>query len=659
MKNKRATVLYIEIVVTFLVILVVFSYYTFYNDFNRIKKDVESIDSVVNKCEGIEDLFSVQYGVIKAIDNCLMYKECTGISAVFKKYTKFLESKSSYNFYAYNEEIYSLYKKIKRAVGDKNLFNNSKFLLDLRNETIILNEKLMAIIYKNRTLGKESIYALKVKINSIVERKLLLMLLVVFILITLIYTARVKLLKIYSAILVFMKELSSKNVSFFKDEKNMEKMKFELGAIYPLFAEVSQMISNFIAKLRTSGIELSKIVLLISEATKQQSSSISEQAASVNQLTASIEELSITAKEIADIAKRVDESATETRKTAKDGVNLIVKVIDSVEGLKDSINVTAQKNVDVVKKSKEIDRILEFMENVVSEIHLLALNASIESASAGEFGKRFGAIAQEIRELANNSQESIERIKEHVFGFHEVINSAVMSIEYSKKEVDKTKKTVEEAGEHFERIFANIEETNIYSKQISAATEQQKIAGEQIVNVIRDINSTLNVSSTEIEKVNQSLNKLLEISLVINGIVQSFKIEDKLNVRNIVEELISEECVKRIEIAEMEKYFESVINFNPFLEIIYMVDKRGIWLTGKAAYYVEFDTKPFQGKDFSQRNWFKGAIEEGGLYITEPYISLATNELCITFSSPVYNEKGEIIAVLGVDVNYKRWIEEI
>ncbi len=653
-RDKKNRFLFeIILLLIFFIVLLGGNYFS-YTKLFKIKTKVHSIESQIEYYKKINLIISKNNELYDSITRYLLGEiNINELNNSFSIYEKFIQTTSFENISEIGE-INSLYRQTKKFIENP---DSRDRLIEIKNKIVFVNKKLRNELHSYEIKLKRKFNMLTEDVSKEEEIKFYYLLTVLLIFIFIFYFIKFRFIKLYSTVIEVIERLSSKDIAFFKSEENMNNIKKKLGVTFFLFNKIIDMMASFIERLKSSGVELSRITFLISESTKQQSSAISEQAASINQVTASLEELSITAKEIADIARMVDKSATETRATAKNGVDLIVKIIDSVNSLKETISTTAEKNIEVVKRSKEIDKILEIMDSLVSEIHLLALNASIESASAGEFGKRFGAIAQEIRELADNSRESIDKIKNYIFSFHEAINSAVMSIEYSKKEAEKTKKTVEEAGEYFERIFANIEQTNLYSKQISSATEQQKIAGEQIVNVIRDINSALNVSSTEIEKVNQSLNKLLEISLTINGIVHTFKVEDKINPRKILEDIVNYEALKELEMEEIGAFLENILSFNPFLEAVFVTDAKGILLEAKKAFYVEEDLSKFIGKNFSEREWFKGAIESKEIYMTQPYVSYATNELCITFSAPVFDSSGTIVAIVGIDVNHKKWIE--
>ncbi len=544
---------------------------------------------------------------------------------------------------------------------------------------IVLYEKLKAKIIKNEDITKEineyiKLYDNRTKIlkteisnlrqqmnhykkNSLLIKNFLLWGLIFFSL-YLFYLIKFKLLKDISTINKVVTKIANKEINI-EDERfyTIQQKQYPYSHIVGKLNDILNSFNKFLIPLSKASSELSNIFINVQESTKYQSSVINEEAASLNQVASSTEEMSITAKEIADVAKDIENSSSKGKEMAQIGAKLIEEVSTLALNVKTGILDTANKNMSIVDKSKDIDKILEIMTDITGEIHLLALNASIESVGAGEYGERFGVIAQEIRELADNSKQVIEKIKTNIESFHHLLNSAVLSIDYNVKQVEQSLEKAKETGEYFGKIFKMIDESANYSKHIANATMQQKIASEQIVDVMREVTDVINSSANEITKINNSMDKIMEVSLTINSLIQTFKTAKKNNLRNIVEDISNNKDVIHLNPKNIRQLFKEKLSENHFFEALYVYDIKNNFLIYEYDKTYKIDENKISNFDVSEREWYKRVIEGEKFVLTSPYISVISNELCITFSAPV--KKGnKIVGVVGLDINYRKWIEK-
>ena len=487
---------------------------------------------------------------------------------------------------------------------------------------------------------------------------LILLLLAFFSLLYIGYILKKRLFTFFLTLGRMTKKLADRDLALAEERQYLDSMvQHSMGEIFVYLKAIVHTMEKFIASLKKAGNKLSSASIDIQESTKQQATVINEEAASLNEITTSVEELSITAKEIADIAAEVDAVAGQGKTMAKKGGDVIETMTSSVNTVHESILGTARQNIETVEQSKKIDSVLSVMEDVATEIHLLALNASIESAGAGEAGKRFGVIAQEIRELADNSKNSIDTIRKQILDFHNSLNTSVLSIEVTSHKVSEMSKVVKEAGHYFKELFALIDQSALYAKNISGATAQQKIASEQVVAVMRDVSNVINLSANEVTKINASVDQLMDVSLIVNSLINTFKTDDKRAIRNILEEIREAPEVVTEEYSKLAPLFQESLRLNSFLEAIYLADAKGHLVELIMEDGFKGDVEELKKVNPLERDWFKNAMLEKEVAITSPYLSLATGELCITFSVPVILN-GDSRSVIGIDVNYKRWIRD-
>jgi len=547
-----------------------------------------------------------------------------------------------------------LFEKIKKKVEKKEKVG--VILKDVAKFRSIYNREITKSL-KNIDLSKKEILE---KIKSTKRIKLLLTFSILGLILFIIYVYRVRFVKILNLIKELFFKITNKDINYEKDieqvEENIIKKDKDFYGLFDLMIKNLKTVKKIIESLHLASIKLSSALTSIDNSMEQQSSVISEEASSINQVTASIEEYSITASEIAALAEDIKKIASSGREEAEKGKEAVKDLINFSKKFKENFYELAEKNLSIIKKSKEIDGILKIMEEITSEIHLLALNASIESAGAGEYGKRFGVIAQEIKDLADNSKKSIEKIKETIKDFHNSLNSSAIEIEKSSYLVDEVDKKIGDSEKHFDKLMATIEQVDMFSINVSNATSQQKIASEQIVVVMREISEVINISANEITRIKANLEKIMEVSLLISSILNTFKLSKKYNlIRQTMEDII--EITNGSE-EEIDNRLKELLKLNSFIEGVFIADSEGILRHIAFSEEYEHDVEKYLLNDISEREWFKAAIEENSFTVSKPYTSLVSNELTITFTSPLQKD-GEVIGVAAFDINYKKWIEEI
>ncbi|MHC1781079.1 MAG: methyl-accepting chemotaxis protein [Bacteroidales bacterium] len=251
----------------------------------------------------------------------------------------------------------------------------------------------------------------------------------------------------------------------------------------------------------------------------EMSTGASETAAAVSETTATIEEVRQTATLSNQKAKSLIESSQKVSNSAEKGKNSLSEVMNGM----DQIDLHMKKITDTVMKLSEQNRRIGEITSTVSDIadqsNLLAVNAAIEAAKAGEHGRGFTVVAQEIRNLADQSKRATIQVKEILNEVNKSVHKAVEATEDATKTVDTGKELVTQSGEVIEILSDNIEEAGEVSLQISSSNHQQMAGMDQIVPAMENIKkaSEQNVSGMqkaqkathEIHNLGQSLKRIL------------------------------------------------------------------------------------------------------------------------------------------------------
>ena len=219
-----------------------------------------------------------------------------------------------------------------------------------------------------------------------------------------------------------------------------------------------------------------------------QSAGASEQAAAVNETTASLEQIKQMAAQTMEKVKFLGETAERSRQESEQGNAAVEQAMADMTALLGRMNGIAQTILALSEQTQQIGEITGVVSNLAQQSKMLALNASIEAAKAGEAGKGFAVVAAEVRELAEQSQQSTAQVQKILQDIRHATDRAVMATEQGSKGVDAGMVSVQRSGVVMKQLGAVVRETAMASQQIAAVGKQQFIGLEQVTTAMKDIN---------------------------------------------------------------------------------------------------------------------------------------------------------------------------
>lgn len=222
-------------------------------------------------------------------------------------------------------------------------------------------------------------------------------------------------------------------------------------------------------------------------AANQQATGAKEQATAMNEITTTISELLVTSRQIADSAQRVAHIAGETAGAARGGDQSVQRTRESIGGIKRQVDTVVAHMLDLGKKSQQIGSVLEIINELAEQTNILAINASIEAVGAGEGGKRFGVVADEIRKLADRVTGSTKEIRVLIDDIRAAVNATVMATESGSKAVDAGTRQFDDVASVFVQIASLVTTTTEAAREIELSTKQQTTAVEQVKAAIADV----------------------------------------------------------------------------------------------------------------------------------------------------------------------------
>ncbi|MBF0303316.1 MAG: methyl-accepting chemotaxis protein [Desulfamplus sp.] len=321
--------------------------------------------------------------------------------------------------------------------------------------------------------------------------------------------------------------------------RTMQGFKNDLTVSVPVISndevgELASWFNDLIGKLRHSVLMVSGVTNdlhthagVISSNMQHQSSFAVQLASSVTEITSTMEELSSSAAQIAQhsqgVVAHTDKTLNETRQGAAEVEHLTAKI--------DNINRDMQANLAEIvalgRKSKEINKIMEIINNIANQTRLIAFNAALEAASAGEVGKRFGVVAVEIRRLADSVVESTAEIESKITEILDAVNRLVMSSEKTSVMMQESQDASIHTVEMLMNMVDGVEQAADSARQISLSTQQQQIASSQVLLAIREIDQGVRQSTDSARQSNLITGELAELAGRLKKLVKTFKIESQ------------------------------------------------------------------------------------------------------------------------------------
>ena len=275
-------------------------------------------------------------------------------------------------------------------------------------------------------------------------------------------------------------------------------------------------LTDTATQLAAASEEMSAISAQVSQAATAQGDQTSMVATAVHQM-------SVAVQEVARNAQATASNAADANKEARQGSELVQSNLTSIQGLSTSVEKAGEVIDTLHSQSDEISKVLGVIQSIAEQTNLLALNAAIEAARAGEAGRGFAVVADEVRSLASNTQKATESIRSMIDALQGGARSAVSAMQLSREQAQNSVSRAREAGEVLNHIALAIEGIADGNVQISAATEQQTAVANEISENISSLNDSIGDVVNGAEQSSIASRDLAQLATGLQQQIQRFR----------------------------------------------------------------------------------------------------------------------------------------
>jgi methyl-accepting chemotaxis protein len=276
---------------------------------------------------------------------------------------------------------------------------------------------------------------------------------------------------------------------------------------------LAAQIGTAVSHVQSSSAELQS-------AANQQATGAKEQATAMTEIATTISELLATSRQIAESAQRVAQIAERAVEAARTGDAIVDRGQGAVVGIRRQVDLIVTHMLELGKKSQQIGAVLDIVSELAEQTNILAINATIEAAGAGEAGKRFAVVADEIRKLADRVTGSTKDVRALIDDVRSAVNTTVMTTETGSKAAESGAREFTEVAGAFNEIVTLVAATTEAAKEIELSTKQQASAVEQVNVAIANVTQTTKESEASSSQTLQTASQLTLLSRDLIRIVQ-------------------------------------------------------------------------------------------------------------------------------------------
>lgn len=298
----------------------------------------------------------------------------------------------------------------------------------------------------------------------------------------------------------------------------------EFGTLLKALEQTRANLSEALGEVGGITTQLAAAAEELSVVTNQTSAGVNNQRIETEQVATAMNEMSATVQEVAQNAEEAAAAAQKADTQAKTGNKALQVALADINQLSEDVNHSAEAIQRLNKDSSSIGTVLTVINSIAEQTNLLALNAAIEAARAGEAGRGFAVVADEVRNLAHRTQESIGQIEQLIANLQHGSQNAVEMMDNSRTMAHLTLEHAQQAGDELAAIMRTVSEIQAMNIQIATAAEEQSAVAEEINASVVNVNNIADQSAAAVEETSASSAELARLGQSLQSLVARFKI---------------------------------------------------------------------------------------------------------------------------------------
>ncbi|MDR6712634.1 methyl-accepting chemotaxis protein [Pseudomonas hunanensis] len=298
----------------------------------------------------------------------------------------------------------------------------------------------------------------------------------------------------------------------------------ELGQLQASMQRMTQGLRELIGGIGDGVTQIASAAEELSAVTEQTSAGVNNQKVETDQVATAMNQMAATVHEVARNAEQASEAALMADQQAREGDRVVSEAIAQIERLAGEVVNSSEAMNQLKAESDKIGSVLDVIKSVAQQTNLLALNAAIEAARAGEAGRGFAVVADEVRSLAQRTQQSTEEIEELIAGLQSGTQRVASVMDASRGLTDSSVELTRRAGGSLETITRTVSSIQAMNQQIATAAEEQSAVAEEINRSVMNVRDISDQTSAASEETASSSVELARLGTHLQGLVGRFRL---------------------------------------------------------------------------------------------------------------------------------------
>ena len=299
----------------------------------------------------------------------------------------------------------------------------------------------------------------------------------------------------------------------------------ERGDLADAYNQMLAHLRQMVGQMREAATQIDTAVDQMSAASGEQTASATHQSASISQVTATMSELARTSTQVTESSERVVEIAAQSQEDARDGVAAASAALTAMDAIKDTHENSTRGIVALSAKVQQINEVMDIIDDIADNTKLIAFNAALEAAGAGETGRRFGVVAQEIRRLADTVVEATEDSRNRIVEIQEATENMVVAAERNSRVFEEGFGATQTTADSLSKILDSASNTAESARHISMSTQQERTALQQVLEAMTEVSEAASLSASRARDADRITEDLQELASELTDLIGKYRVD--------------------------------------------------------------------------------------------------------------------------------------